>query len=126
MPLSTRSHIGIARLWETYSTADKHAVTALSLHASDESLESRAAARARDTGGQPTTAGLILGLAIGLRLGVQWGHTNAVRNRAIMNARRKKAKPEPEPPQTPLNVDEEFAAARRWTREMGKIARHRR
>jgi hypothetical protein len=68
--LHTRAGIGLHLLWEMFAAADRHAVCALSLNATDEKLETRAADVARDTGLSLATAALLIGAAIGLRLGL--------------------------------------------------------
>ena len=121
--LAERSALGSEGIAEHYSTADKHAANILSRYATDESLETRACILARSSGLSLATAAVLVGLALGLRLGVDWGHSNAVRNRHLQSVRRREREAEPAPPFDPVAAKAEHDAATSWVRRMGQVAR---
>lgn len=121
--LSQRSSLNTAQAGSCFSDADRHGANILSRHATDESLETRAGLLARASGLSLATAAVLIGMSVGLRLGIEWGHSNAVRNRAIANQRRREREAEPPPPFDPVAAKAEHDAAIAWAQRMGQAAR---
>ena len=69
-----------------------------------------------------TIAAFVLAYAAGLRLGIDFGRSNVIRERAERNARTREREAEPLP-FDPIQAKADHDAARRWCRDAGRVAR---
>jgi hypothetical protein len=127
--LAARTGLRGEQLWSAFVRASKHAAADIATyrHATTaQPLESRIRDLAAELDAPLTIAAFALAYASGLRAGIDFGRSNAVRERAQRNLASREAEAEAPPPFDPVAAKVEYDAAQKWTRSMGRAARNRR